>query len=155
MRRPPSSALKDRLQQLGPNEVIINHQASCFELVCCFSSGWWVVLSETWLTSLAALLLTFIIYCSPWQGHFLCVMLCLCVANMPGKHVAPLFSAHILLHITKKPKHLVEWWNTSMLFYTIAYVHSPTPFPLCPSLTPTHRPHLFLSEPPHRCWVTL
>lgn len=39
MRRPPSSALKDRLQQLGPNEVIINHWASCFELVCRFSSG--------------------------------------------------------------------------------------------------------------------
>lgn len=29
MRRPPSSALKDRLQQCGPNEVIINHWGCC------------------------------------------------------------------------------------------------------------------------------
>lgn len=32
MRRPPSSALKDRLKQLGPNEVIINRWASCLNL---------------------------------------------------------------------------------------------------------------------------
>lgn len=142
MRRPPSSALKDRLQQLGPNEVIINHWASCFELACCFSSGWWVVfVCRTWLTSLAALLLTFTLHCKTRQGHLLWYSRVFhWVAFMLANVFHVLFSAKGF--IAGGQKHLCRIIKHQRNIWSIQRAVSPTPSFLAVHLSFTHTPQL-------------